>query len=125
MTSSLLVAGFRGGAASRSGSGSRSGPGRTRTRGRSPPASRPPFGSSDHDGQAGVVRGVRNYEAAGRAGGCDRAVEPLPGSENGGQWAQARAVPESSAVRKLDPQPQAATAFGLLTVKPAPISVST
>src|SRR5436190_14557753 len=36
------------------------------------------------------------------------------------QWAQARAWPESSAVRKLEPQPQAATAFGLFTVKPAP-----
>jgi hypothetical protein len=33
--------------------------------------------------------------------------------------------PVSSAVRKLEPQPQAATAFGLFTVKPAPISVST
>lgn len=33
--------------------------------------------------------------------------------------------PVSSAVRKLEPQPQAATAFGLLTVKPAPMSVST
>jgi hypothetical protein len=42
-----------------------------------------------------------------------------------GQWAQERAVPASSAVRKLEPQPQAATAFGLFTVKPAPISVST
>ena len=34
-------------------------------------------------------------------------------------------APSSSAVRKLEPQPQAATAFGLLTVKPAPMSVST
>ncbi len=41
------------------------------------------------------------------------------------QWAQERAEPSSSAVRKLDPQPHAATAFGLFTVKPAPISVST
>ena len=41
------------------------------------------------------------------------------------QWAQPRGAPPSSAVRKLEPQPQAATAFGLLTVKPAPIRVST
>ena len=33
--------------------------------------------------------------------------------------------PPSSAVRKLEPQPQPLTAFGLLTVKPAPIRVST
>ena len=46
-------------------------------------------------------------------------------ADRSGQWAQARAAPSSSAVRKLDPQPQAATAFGLLTVNPAPISVST
>ncbi len=54
----------------------------------------------------------------------------LPGGvgtaeEAPGQWLQERAWPASSAVRKLDPQPQAATAFGLLTVKPAPMSVST
>src|SRR4051794_21741647 len=41
------------------------------------------------------------------------------------QWAQERAEPASSAVRKLEPQPQPDTAFGLFTVKPAPISVST
>ena len=41
------------------------------------------------------------------------------------QWEQLRAVPASSAVRKLEPQPQPETAFGLLTVKPAPIRVST
>jgi hypothetical protein len=41
------------------------------------------------------------------------------------QWEQERAVPASSAVRKLEPHPQADTAFGLLTVKPAPMSVST
>jgi hypothetical protein len=45
--------------------------------------------------------------------------------ELSGQWAQDRAVPASSAVLKLDPQPHAATAFGLFTVKPAPMSVST
>ncbi len=42
-----------------------------------------------------------------------------------GQWEQERAVPASSAVRKLEPQPQPDTAFGLLTVKPAPMRVST
>ena len=42
-----------------------------------------------------------------------------------GQWEQPLGEPVSSAVRKLEPQPQAATAFGLLTVKPAPIRVST
>jgi hypothetical protein len=41
------------------------------------------------------------------------------------QWEQDLAVPASSAVRKLEPQPQPETAFGLLTVKPAPMSVST
>src|SRR5690349_20363978 len=41
------------------------------------------------------------------------------------QCAQLLAVPASSAVRKLEPQPQAVTAFGLLTVNPAPMSVST
>ena len=42
-----------------------------------------------------------------------------------GQCAQPLGAPPSSAVRKLEPQPHAATAFGLLTVNPAPISVST
>ena len=42
-----------------------------------------------------------------------------------GQCEQPRAWPASSAVRKLEPQPQPETAFGLLTVKPAPMSVST
>jgi hypothetical protein len=40
------------------------------------------------------------------------------------QWWQAPGLPADSEVRKLLPQPQADTAFGLLTVKPAPISVS-
>jgi len=40
------------------------------------------------------------------------------------QWWQEPAWPADSAVRKLLPQPQPETAFGLLTVKPAPISVS-
>lgn len=42
-----------------------------------------------------------------------------------GQWEQDFAWPLSSAVRKLEPQPQPVTAFGLFTVKPAPMSVST
>jgi len=42
-----------------------------------------------------------------------------------GQCEQLRAWPASSDVRKLEPQPQPETAFGLFTVKPAPISVST
>ena len=37
----------------------------------------------------------------------------------------AETVPASSAVRNDEPQPHAATAFGLFTVKPAPMSVST
>ena len=41
------------------------------------------------------------------------------------QCEQPFGAPSSSAVRKLEPHPQAATAFGLLTVKPAPMSVST
>jgi hypothetical protein len=40
------------------------------------------------------------------------------------QWWQAPGAPADSEVRKLLPQPHADTAFGLLTVKPAPISVS-
>jgi hypothetical protein len=60
-----------------------------------------------------------NQEAA----GCPAASMRCEGTVR--QWAQERAVPASSAVRKLEPQPQAVTAFGLLTVKPAPISVST
>ncbi len=67
-------------------------------------------------------------EPAGRPAGPSHQIEVrrLVAPERGvGQWAQDRAVPSSSAVRKLDPQPQAATAFGLLTVKPAPMSVST
>jgi hypothetical protein len=47
------------------------------------------------------------------------------GRPSGRQWEQPFGEPVSSAVRKLEPQPQAATALGLLTVKPAPMSVST
>lgn len=62
--------------------------------------------------------GPGNDEAAGRpaARGAALAVR---------QCEQPFGAPPSSAVRKLEPQPQADTAFGLLTVKPAPISVST
>ncbi len=41
------------------------------------------------------------------------------------QWPQAPGAPANSSVRKLLPQPQPETALGLLTVKPAPMSVST
>ncbi len=57
-------------------------------------------------------------EAAGSTGG----FEAMAGF---GQCEQPFGAPSSSAVRKLEPQPQAATAFGLFTVKPAPMSVST
>ena len=69
---------------------------------------------------------VRSVESGSRRspGGFDgvvrAAVRPAVG-----QWEQPFGAPSSSAVRKLEPQPQAATAFGLLTVKPAPIRVST
>ena len=59
--------------------------------------------------------GVRGSRGRGRS---------RPGARRG-QWEQERGVPAPSAVRKLEPQPQPETAFGLLTVKPAPISVST
>ena len=41
------------------------------------------------------------------------------------QWLQALGLPAESAVLNDEPQPHAATAFGLFTVKPAPMSVST
>ncbi len=41
------------------------------------------------------------------------------------QWLQALGLPADSAVLNDEPQPHAATAFGLFTVKPAPIRVST
>ncbi len=56
-------------------------------------------------------------------GGAGRAAVKLPrGSEC--QWLQPPGLPADSAVRKLLPQPQPDTALGLLTVNPAPISVS-
>ena len=64
--------------------------------------------------------------AAGDPGGVVRRLERAPsGAVRRGQWEQDRGEPASSPVRKLEPQPQPETAFGLLTVKPAPISVST
>src|SRR5947207_7978773 len=61
------------------------------------------------------------------AGGLaqERGPAPTGDASGAGQCAQARGLPVSSAVRNDDPHPQAATAFGLFTVKPAPISVST
>ncbi len=76
--------------------------------------------------------GCRYGPDAGRRGGW-RHAGARPGRQSGkpqrqlhaGQCEQERGVPSPSAVRKLEPQPQPETAFGLLTVKPAPISVST
>ena len=60
------------------------------------------------------------------SGGCRGAVgRRRSPARSDGQCEQPFAEPASSAVRKLEPQPQAATAFGLFTVNPAPISVST
>ena len=68
---------------------------------------------------ARVVAEAVNQEAAGHpaASGEARVAES--------QWEQDWALPESSAVLKLEPHPQPLTAFGLFTVKPAPMSVST
>ena len=66
-------------------------------------------------------RGPGNDEAAGRPA----AFVQLVSASGDGQCAQPRGAPSSSAVRKLEPQPHAATALGLFTVKPAPIRVST
>ena len=76
-------------------------------------------------GQRGspLVPGAGNHESRRETGGS---VEQRGGAcPPGDQWEQLRAVPASSAVRKLEPQPQPDTALGLLTVKPAPIRVST
>ncbi len=71
----------------------------------------PPRPASPGPGNRGRRRLVR------RRSGC--------GGRAGPQWWQAPGLPVESAVRNEEPQPQAATAFGLLTVKPAPMSVST
>jgi hypothetical protein len=67
--------------------------------------------------------GRRRRLTAERAGGRQRMQPGDPGP--GAQWWQAPGLPADSAVRNDDPQPQADTAFGLFTVKPAPIRVST
>ncbi len=77
-----------------------------------PPEEAGGFGSVMH-----FVRGLTRW--LGRASPIRRA--PCGASS---QCEQACALPAESAVRKLLPQPQAATAFGLFTVNPAPISVS-
>jgi len=75
-------------------------------------------------GEAGPRAGRRRAQARAVS---ERGRRPSSSAGAGGrrQWAQAFGLPSSSAVRKLEPQPQAATAFGLLTVNPAPMSVST
>ena len=82
-------------------------------------------------GKSGICIGLRclpgNGRAAGAGGSCadgSRAGSVRP-RRSPRQWEQERGAPASSAVRKLEPQPQPETAFGLLTVKPAPMSVST
>ena len=91
-----------------------------------------PGASTVWSGNRGICMGVRPAYA-------DPGIEEPPGipaassggswrarvARRAGQWEQERAVPASSAVRKLEPQPQPETAFGLLTVKPAPMRVST
>ncbi len=72
---------------------------------------------------ANFVRHVRNPSRAGNQNG-EPFGSPLCVAELRGQWLQPPGLPSESDVRKLLPQPQADTAFGLLTVKPAPISVS-
>ena len=84
-------------------------------------------GPADRPSRPRVRDGPGHEEAAGRAGGFrsggwrsgDRPRRSID------QCEQPFGAPSSSAVRKLEPHPQAATAFGLLTVKPAPMSVST
>src|SRR5215208_5585232 len=74
------------------------------------------LGRTGAEGRRGYVAGTRGIEKPPVARRLRR--------ENASrQWAQDRALPASSAVRKLEPQPQPDTAFGLLTVNPAPISV--
>src|SRR5450756_1849800 len=71
---------------------------------------------------AGVKGGGPGYSAGrGGAGRGRRGEAP----RRGAQWWQAPGAPSDSAVRNEEPHPHAATALGLLTVKPAPISVST
>ncbi len=81
----------------------------------SPPGRRLPHGSPPIDEAAGCGRRPLWGHVVWWSGALAARV----------QWLQAEADPAESAVRKLDPQPHAATAFGLFTVKPAPMSVST
>ena len=85
---------------------------------RSSPSPRPATGCSRSSARVRRWRPAtrRRREAPFHRGGRAR-----PGT----QWWQAPGAPSESAVRKLLPQPHAETALGLLTVKPAPISVST
>jgi hypothetical protein len=78
----------------------------------------------DRNTDAGPSQAAVPAHICGSTGRRPRAVRPHRGATPG-QWAQLLGAPLSSAVRKLDPQPHAETAFGLFTVKPAPMSVST
>ena len=90
-----------------------------------------PGASTVWSGNRGICIGVaasvrRSGNQQSRRGPAAR-VRWLAGAvtRRSGQWAQERAEPASPSVRKLEPQPQPETAFGLLTVKPAPMRVST
>ena len=95
-------------------------------------------GERDAGRQDGVEREERDLHRP--AGSLTETPPGVPaasgwGRERAGRWTpralparqceQERGVPSPSAVRKLEPQPQPETAFGLLTVKPAPMRVST
>lgn len=81
--------------------------------------------------RAPVVAAAGPPDAAGagpnegrRRGPAASGAAMIPARAGRAQW-QAPGDPADSAVRKDDPHPQAETAFGLFTVKPAPMSVST
>ena len=76
-------------------------------------------------GVAASVRRSGNQQSRRRSGGSRLSGGWRARAPPVGQWAQERAAPASPSVRKLEPQPQPDTAFGLLTVKPAPMRVST
>ncbi len=71
----------------------------------------------------GGTRGAGRVAGEALSLGIDRVAGRSRPTE--AQWWQAPGAPSDSAVRNEEPQPHAATALGLLTVKPAPISVST
>ena len=73
----------------------------------------------------GTARDGDTRNAAGWPGGVEGGDAGREGPSGDRQWEQERGEPASSPVRKLEPQPQPETAFGLLTVKPAPMRVST